>query len=89
MDNEELVKLLEILNRAKPGDPPGPIDDLIRMGMIQPRYRKLVDRVKRDELAPDMMNTLLAYARDPDPTPGRTFARKVLSEAWRDDDAIH
>lgn len=83
MNNEELAKrvLEEFLNRARPGEPPGPSDELIRIAIIERHYLKLVDLVKRDELAPELMDTLLAYARDPAATPRTTFARRVLSEA--------
>jgi hypothetical protein len=88
-DDEEFAKLLKHLI-DHPEERTAEFDRFVRELLLDPRlHQSLVDRIKRDELEPEILNQLLAYARDPNPTPGRTSARKVLSEGWRDDDVIH
>ena len=63
-------------------------DRFVQTLLLDPRYyQNLVERVKRDDAA--TLDMLLPHARDPRQTKGRAFARKVLSEAWKDEDAIH
>ena len=89
MDDEKFAKLLQHLI-DHPEDRTEEFDRFVRGLLLDPNYHQsLVNRIKRDELAPEIMDTLVAHARDPRPTEGRASARKVLSEAWKDDDPIH
>ena len=86
-DDEKFAKALQHL-LDHPEDRTEDIDRFIRGIVLDPRFHQmLVERAKRDD--PEILNLLLAHARDPRPRAGRKAARKVLSEAWRDDDAIH
>lgn len=89
-DDEADVKFLKILKHLEehPEDRTADFDQFIRSLVLSPQYHQsLVERAKRNDKA--TLDLLLSYARDPEPTPGRTFARKILSEAWRDDDKVH
>lgn len=58
--------------------------------LLDPHYeQKLIERIRNDSLAAEVMDTLLAHARGPAPTEGRAFARKVLSAGWHVDEAVH
>ena len=57
---------------------------------LHPGYQQtLIERVRNDEIDPQVLETLLSYAKDFRPSPARTFARKVLCEGWRDDEGSH
>lgn len=95
-DNDERDELDEMFAELlqhlidHPEDRTEEFDRFVRGLLLDPRYyQNLVERLKRDELAPQLLELLLAYARDPHPTERRAFARKALSEGWRTDDPVH
>ena len=87
--DEEVKKMLQHL-MDHPEDRTPEFDRFVNTMLMSPAYEEaLIERIRTDALAPQMMDTLISYAAAPQPSERRTQARRILSAGWRVDDSIN